>query len=97
MPDITRDGWLLADILVRSYAAGLMGVRPLRIREKVQCGVESPQASLRVHYTIDRAGGRLRELVTQRSSCSRVIAQFGTARDFALVHAGKSLNPNATA
>jgi hypothetical protein len=53
MSDITRDGWLLADILVRSYAAGLKGVRPLRIREKVQCGVESPQASLRVHHTID--------------------------------------------
>jgi hypothetical protein len=58
MPDIARDGWLLADILVRSYAAGLMGVRPLRVREKVQCRIESPQASLRLHHTIDRAGVR---------------------------------------
>lgn len=55
MPNITRAGRLLADPMVRRYAAGFMGVRPLRIREKVQCGVERAQASLRVHRTLDPA------------------------------------------
>jgi hypothetical protein len=54
MLGITRGCWLLADTMVRRYAAGFMGVRPLRICEKVQCGVEFPQASLRVHRTLTR-------------------------------------------
>jgi hypothetical protein len=76
MADITRDGWILADTMVRSYAAGFMGVRALRICEKVQCGVDSPQASLRVHRPINLGVDRRRELGPKsdslESSCENV-------------------------